>query len=110
MRIDPPPSLAPAIGAIPEATAAAEPPLEPPGERDRSHGFLVTPNARGAVTPLSPSSGVLVLPKMTAPASSRRCTTTECCFGMILRKPRLPYDVGKPASSWMASLIRTGTP
>ena len=30
MRIDPPPSLAWAMGTIPEATAAADPPLEPP--------------------------------------------------------------------------------
>ena len=31
MRIEPPPSLACAIGTMPAATAAAEPPLEPPG-------------------------------------------------------------------------------
>ena len=31
-RIDPPPSDAEAIATIPDATAAAEPPLEPPGE------------------------------------------------------------------------------
>ncbi|MNC87851.1 hypothetical protein D3C83_36140 [compost metagenome] len=32
MRIEPPPSLAAAIGTIPAATAEAEPPLEPAGE------------------------------------------------------------------------------
>ena len=32
MRIEPPPSLAWPAGAMPAATAAAEPPLEPPGE------------------------------------------------------------------------------
>ena len=32
MRIEPPPSLACAIGTMPAATAAAEPPLEPPVE------------------------------------------------------------------------------
>ena len=31
MRIEPPPSLAAAIGTTPEAMAAAEPPLDPPG-------------------------------------------------------------------------------
>ncbi len=31
IRIDPPPSLAWAIGTMPAATAAAAPPLEPPG-------------------------------------------------------------------------------
>ena len=43
MRIDPPPSLAPAIGKIPEATTAAAPPLEPPGECARFQGFLAGP-------------------------------------------------------------------
>src|SRR5690606_40395608 len=38
MRIDPPPSLPCATGASPAATAAAAPPLEPPADRDRSHG------------------------------------------------------------------------
>ena len=33
MRIEPPPSLACANGTMPLATAAAEPPLDPPGER-----------------------------------------------------------------------------
>ena len=41
MRIDPPPSLACATGTIPEATAAAAPPLEPPAERVGSHGLRV---------------------------------------------------------------------
>ena len=38
MRIDPAPSLPGAAGASPEATAAAAPPLDPPADRDRSHG------------------------------------------------------------------------
>ena len=32
-RIDPPPSLAPAHGTMPAATAAADPPDDPPGDR-----------------------------------------------------------------------------
>ena len=43
IRIEPPPSLAWAIGTIPAATAAPEPPLEPPGERVVSQGFFVAP-------------------------------------------------------------------
>jgi hypothetical protein len=38
MRIEPAPSLPCAAGASPAATAAAAPPLEPPAERDGSHG------------------------------------------------------------------------
>ena len=41
MRIEPPPSFACAIGTMPAATAAAEPPLEPPVERVRSYGLRV---------------------------------------------------------------------
>ncbi len=38
MRIEPPPSDPCAADANPAATAAAAPPLDPPAERDRSHG------------------------------------------------------------------------
>ena len=41
--IDPPPSFAWAAGSIPAATAAADPPLEPPGERVVSQGLWVAP-------------------------------------------------------------------
>ena len=43
IRMDPPPSLAPAIGTIPAATAAAAPPLEPPGEYAGFQGFREGP-------------------------------------------------------------------
>jgi hypothetical protein len=43
MRIEPPPSLAWAIGTMPAATAAAEPPLDPPVERFVSHGLRAGP-------------------------------------------------------------------
>ena len=42
-RIEPPVSVPSASGAIEAATAAAEPPLEPPGTRSRSHGLRVGP-------------------------------------------------------------------
>src|SRR4051812_205550 len=59
MRIDPPPSLACAAGTMPAATAAAEPPLDPPGLCARFHGLRVGPNASGSVVGSRPSSGVL---------------------------------------------------
>ncbi len=46
MRIEPPPSLAWAAATRPAATAAAEPPLEPPGERVGSQGFLRGPEGQ----------------------------------------------------------------
>src|SRR5450432_2004051 len=69
MRIDPPPSLACATATMPLATAAADPPLEPPVVREVSHGFRVTPYASGSVVGTSPSSGVFVRPTQMKPAS-----------------------------------------
>ena len=77
MRIEPPPSLAWAIATIPDATAAAEPPLEPPGERLTSHGLRVTPHALDSVNGQIASSGRFVLPTITAPADRSRLTTSE---------------------------------
>ncbi len=43
IRIDPAPSVPIAPPTNPAATAAADPPLDPPGECSRDHGFRVTP-------------------------------------------------------------------
>ena len=72
IRIEPPPSLAPAIATMPAAMAAAEPPELPPGVRARSHGLHVGPQSRDSVVARRPSSGVAVRPKMTSPASRQR--------------------------------------
>src|SRR5262245_50885088 len=44
-RTEPPVSDPRAAGTMRAATAAAEPPDEPPGTRVRSHGFFAAPNA-----------------------------------------------------------------
>ena len=77
MRIEPPPSPAEAIGTIPAATAAPEPPLEPPGVRCRFQGLRVTPCVADSVKPQIASSGSLVRPTTIAPASRRRRTISE---------------------------------
>ena len=43
IRIEPPPSVAVAIAAMPAASAAPEPPLEPAGDQSVPHGFVVVP-------------------------------------------------------------------
>src|SRR5580704_3517485 len=58
-----PPSHPWAAGASPAATAAAEPPLEPPEVFDRSQGFRHAPQRWLSVTAIEPNSGRLVLPK-----------------------------------------------
>ena len=74
-RIEPPVSVPIAQGAIPAATAAAEPPEDPPGTRVRSHGFRTGPNAQCSVEEPIANSSWLVLPSSGAPAVSRRSTT-----------------------------------
>ncbi len=41
--IEPPPSVAVAIAAIPAASAAPDPPLDPPGDQSVPQGFTVVP-------------------------------------------------------------------
>src|SRR6185295_18910957 len=69
MRIDPPPSLACASGTMPAATAAAEPPDEPPVVCSVFHGLRLGPYAWGSVVGTRPCSGVFVRPMHTNPAS-----------------------------------------
>src|SRR5215475_907867 len=67
MRIDPPPSPPVAHGTMPAATAADDPPLEPPGVRARFHGFRVVPKTWFFVNAVEPNSGRFVLPIAIAP-------------------------------------------
>ena len=69
MRIEPAPSVPCDRGPIPLATAAAAPPLDPPAVCPRFQGFCVGSIRRLLESPFQPISGVLVLPRRTAPAS-----------------------------------------
>ena len=71
MRTEPAPSDPSAAGTSPAATAAAEPPLDPPGVWSRFHGLRVCPNAGPSVNGHCPSSDVLVLPTITAPGGAQ---------------------------------------
>ena len=74
MRTLPMPSLPWATGTIPAATAAADPPLDPPGVRARSQGLRVMPCTE-SVAPKTQSSGTRVSPTTTPPAARMRATT-----------------------------------
>jgi hypothetical protein len=67
-RIEPVPSPPEAAGTMPAATAAADPPEEPPGVMAGDHGLTVGPNSDGSVVQWFPHSGVLVLPNTTRSA------------------------------------------
>ena len=64
-----------ATGSMPEATAEAEPPDDPPGVRSVSHGLRVGPNRRASEVGRMPHSGSVVVPTMMNPASLNRRTT-----------------------------------
>ncbi len=70
--MDPPVSVPIPMGAWKAATAAAVPPLLPPGTRPRSHGLAVGPKAECSVDEPMANSSMFVLPRMTAPTSRRR--------------------------------------
>ena len=68
-------SLPSDAAAKPALTAAALPPLDPPGTREVSSGFLVGPNAEFSVLDPIANSSRFVLPTNTAPASRNLVTT-----------------------------------
>ena len=59
---------------VPPYTATAEPPLDPPGMREVSHGLRTTPNAEFSFDDPIANSSQLALPTITAPAASSFCT------------------------------------
>src|SRR6187402_1961439 len=88
-RIDPPVSEPSESGTMRDATATAEPPLDPPGVRVTSQGFFDGPSAEFSVDEPIANSSRFVLPMITAPASSRRVTTVALYGGM---KPARIFD------------------
>src|SRR2546423_14766954 len=74
MRIDPPVSVPIVASAMPAARLAPDPPLDPPGDRDGSCGFLAGPNGESSLVVPNAHSCRLVLPTKMAPAR-RRCAT-----------------------------------
>ena len=108
MRIEPAPSEPVAAAQSPAATAAALPPLEPPGVRSVFQGLRVIPNAGPSVEPMIASSGRLVLPRMTAPAERSRATKS-LSRGAGPPWAAVPQPVTSPPKS-SVSLTAIGTP
>ena len=100
MRIEPEMSLACAAATSRAATAAADPPDDPPGVESRPHGLCVGPNASGSHVPTEASSGVLVRPSGIRPAArnasasgaslvARKSTSRSARMPMRVRLARL---------------------
>jgi len=90
--------------------AVAAPALLPPGVRERSHGLRVIPVSGLSPSAFQPNSEVVVLPRMTAPASRNRAVAGDSSDQFWSRSTRRdPRKVGKPRIS-IRSLIVTATP
>src|SRR5204863_6445088 len=106
---DPPVSDPSAHGVRPAATAAADPPPEPPGTRVGSHGFLLGPKAEFSVDEPIANSSVFVLPSSCSPAALQRAATVESNTGTYPFRIFEPAVVSTPFVD-MLSLITTGSP
>src|SRR5215217_676796 len=99
IRIEPPESEPSATSARPAATAAAEPPLDPPATRPGATGFGTVPKCGFCeVTPYA-NSCRFVLPTFAYPASSSRRTAGALRSGTCSAKITEPYVVFSPAVS-----------
>jgi hypothetical protein len=95
--------------AVPAASAAAEPPLDPPGAYARCHGLRVTPHSLVQVTGAQQNSGVVVCACTMPPASMIRCTNGAVCEGTSPRNGGDPRVLGLPAID-ASSFTATGSP
>src|SRR6476661_7649944 len=95
--MEPPVSVPRARGASKAATAAAEPPPEPPGMRSRSHGLWVGPYAECSVEEPIANSSMLVLPRIGRPASLSLRTTVASYGGTQPWRILEPHVVGRPS-------------
>jgi hypothetical protein len=64
------------MGTMPAATAAADPPLDPPGVLSVFQGLCVGPKSNGSVVGNGPHSQVLVFPQIINPAFLMRTTSS----------------------------------
>src|SRR5688572_33476518 len=95
--------------ANPAATAAALPPLDPPGTRAGSRGLRVGPNAEFSVEEPMANSSRFVLPTATAPAAATRCTTVASYGGRHPSRMRELHVVAMPRVQRL-SFSAIGTP
>src|SRR5450759_3435912 len=95
-RTDPAMSLPCASGVMPAATEDAAPPDEPPGVCVFDHGLYVRPRKSLTVSSLKLKAGVLVRPRMIAPAFFQLATIGLSSLATMFRKPTTPLVVAEP--------------
>src|SRR2546425_1367561 len=94
---------------MPAASAAAAPPLLPPGVCARCHGLKVRPRSSLSVCQRRLNAGVLVRPTMTAPARLQFATGGLSLFAARSFKAGPPLGVAPPSLS-VFSLVLTRPP
>ncbi len=110
MRTEPPVSEPSAAAARPEATATPEPDEEPPGTRAASRTQGGVPKWGLMPMPEKASSVIVVRPRNTAPAASRRATTgASSSAGARSSSTLEPAALTSPSMS-SRSLTAIGTP
>ena len=109
IRMLPAKSLPVASQTWPAASAAAEPPDEPPQVFVVSHGLYVVPNTSLCVVPPAANSGRFDLPITMAPAASSRSTTTSLAGAMRCSNASDPLVQRTPPTS-MLSFTAIGSP
>src|SRR6476646_4512655 len=95
-RIDPPVSEPREATAVPCATTAADPPLDPPGTRSGATGLRTGPNAEFSFDDPIANSSQLVFPRITPPADSMRSTAVASYGATNLSSSRDPHVVRTP--------------
>src|SRR3989338_4203785 len=108
-RMEPPVSDPKAAGTVPEATATADPPEDPPGITPGSTGFTGAPKALVSDAEPMANSSRLVLPTGMAPAASS-FSTAVASYGDWKFSSMREAQVVLPAEITMLSLTATGTP
>ena len=109
LRNEPPMSEPSASGSMPEASAAAAPPLDPPAERLGSAGLRVVPKIVLKVCEPAANSGTLVRPSSTTPAPRIRSTASVSSSGTKSAWSGEPKVVRQPATGWV-SFTANGSP
>src|SRR5438093_13740858 len=108
-RIEPPVSVPKAAMHWSAATAAADPPDEPPGTRSALHGLRVGKKAEFSADEPIANSSRLVLPVMTAPAVRILLMTVQSYGG--IKSPRIfDAQVVRMPSVRKLSLMARGIP
>ncbi len=99
IRSEPPVSEPVQTGSMSQASAAAEPPDEPPAISAGSNGLPVAPQTGLREFAPAPNSGTLVLAVTIAPAARTRAIWAESRSGTWLRYSGEPWVVSTPAVS-----------